>query len=58
MAVNNFNITSSCTGDLVNTDYGPGDTMVYLPVPPSASCVVTVTAVADCGDSLPVTISE
>ena len=58
MAVNNFNISSSCTGDLVNTDYGP---VVYQPaanVPPSDSCVVTVISVADCGYSEPATISE
>ena len=61
MAVNNFNISSSCTGDLINTDYGPGDTVANLSaadVSPSDSCVVTVIAVADCGDSEPATISE
>ena len=61
MTVNNFNISSNCTGDLINTDYGPGDTVANLTVPggsPSDSCEVTVIALADSGYSLPAIISK
>ena len=60
MTVSTFNISSSCTGDLINTDYGPGDTVANLSasVIPGQSCEVRVIAVADCEYSLPAITSE